>query len=54
MKNLHTKCAYFVQKTVKSCAAASEHIFCFSKCVAASRSFSMFLKVRTTASERYQ
>ena len=45
----------------KICAAASEHIFlCFSKCVAAPRCISMFLKERvaasgkilTTASER--
>ena len=28
----------------KNCAAASEHIFCFSKCVAAPRFISLFLK----------
>ena len=27
MKNLHTKCVYFVQKTVKTCAATSGHVF---------------------------
>ena len=38
----------------KICAAASEHIFCFSKCVAAPRCISMFFKERAAASERYQ
>ena len=54
MKNLQHKVCIFCAETVKACAAASEHIFCFSKCVAAPRCISMFLKEPATASQRYQ
>ena len=38
----------------KICAAASEHIFCFSKCVTAPRCILIFFKEHAAASERYQ
>ena len=54
-ENLHTKCAYFVQKNrERNCAAASEYIFCVEDCVAASRNTSTFFNGRAAASERYQ
>ena len=53
MKNLQQKVCIFGAETVKTCAAASEYIFCFSKCVAAPRCISMFFQ-RSAASERYQ
>ena len=42
-------------ETVRTCAAASEHILlCFSKRVADPRCISMFLKERATGSKRDQ
>ena len=38
----------------KTCAAASEHIFCFSKCVIALTCILMFFKKRAAAFEKYQ
>ena len=36
------KMCVFCAETVNTCAAASEHVLCFSKCVAASGNISMF------------
>ena len=44
MKNLQHKVYILYENREKNCAAASEHIFCFSKCVAAPRCISLFLK----------
>ena len=54
MKNLQNKVCIFCAETVKTCAAASEHIFYVEDCVAAPRCISMFLKERVATSEKYQ
>ena len=45
MKNLHTKCLYFVQKLWrKMCSCFWIHLLLFKECVAASEYISYFLK----------